>query len=153
MKVLRSDQDTAYLSTRTLEYLRDKCVRYLTTEDENHKVLGIINRFIRTIRDLNGPGIIAPEKMKELLDLYNNSVHSSTGIEPNEIMKEQERKYIEQKRIETHNRTRAYDFKPGDRVRVILEPEALKKKRSNLASEAYIVMERSGNSFLIGTKD
>ena len=153
VKVLRSDQDTAYLSTRTLDYLRNKGVRYLTTEDENHNVLGIINRFIRTVRDLNGPGTITPEKMKELLDLYNNSVHSSTGVEPNEMTKEKERKYIEQKRIETQNKTRAYDFKPGDRVRIVLEPEALKKKRSNLTPEAYIVMERSGNSFLIGAKD
>ena len=46
VKVLRSDQDAAYLSNKTLEFLRDKGVRYLTTEDENHNVLGIINRFI-----------------------------------------------------------------------------------------------------------
>ena len=153
VKVLRSDQDSAYLSNQTLEYLRTKGVRYLTTEDENHNVLGIINRFMRTIRDLNGSGNITESKMKELIELYNNSVHSSTGIEPNEMNKQYERKYIEQKRIETQNRTRAYDFKPGDRVRIIIEPEALKKKRSNLTPEAYIVMERSGNMFLIGAKD
>ena len=67
---------------------------------------------MRTIRDLNGadpkdpgaklPGNITESKMKELIELYNNSVHSSTGIEPNEMTKEQERKYIEHRRELKH---------------------------------------------------
>ena len=153
VKVLRSDQDSAYLSNKTLEYLRSKGVRYLTTEDENHNVLGIINRFMRTIRDLNGHGVINEEKMNDLLDIYNNSIHTSTGVKPNKMTEEQEKEYIEKKRIETQNKTRAYDFKPGDHVRIVIEREALKKKRSNLSNESYIIEGRSGNMFLIKAKD
>ena len=68
VKVLRSDQDAAYLSNKTLDFLREKGVRYLTTEDENHNVLGIINRFMRTIRDLAGKKVISAEEMKELVN-------------------------------------------------------------------------------------
>ena len=153
VKVLRSDQDAAYLSTRTLDFLRDKGVRYLTTEDENHNVLGIINRFMRTIRDLSGGGVLSVNEMKDLVDTYNTSVHRTTNVSPNEMTKEQENEYIQKKRIETQNKTRAYDFKPGDRVRIIIEAKALRKKRSNLTPESYIVDSRSGNMFLIKAKD
>ena len=153
VKVLRSDQDAAYLSNKTLDFLRDKGVRYLTTEDENHNILGIINRFMRTIRDLSENEIIDEDEMKELVDTYNTSIHSSTNISPNEMTEEQEKKYIKQKRIETQNKIKAYDFKPGDRVRIIIETKALKKKRTNLTPESYIVDSKSGNMFLIKAKD
>ena len=153
VKVLRSDQDAAYLSNKTLDFLREKGVRYLTTEDENHNVLGIINRFMRTIRDLAGKEVISAEEMKELVNTYNESVHTSTNVPPNEMTKELEKEYIMKKRIETQNKTRAYDFKPGDRVRIVIEPKALTKKRSNLTSESFIVDSRSGNMFLIRAKD
>ena len=152
VKVLRSDQDAAYLSNKTLDFLREKGVRYLTTEDENHNVLGIINRFMRTIRDLAGK-VISAEEMKELVNTYNTTIHTSTNVPPNEMTKELEKEYIMKKRIETQNKTRAYDFKPGDRVRIVIEPKALTKKRSNLTSESFIVDSRSGNMFLIRAKD
>ena len=53
VKSLTSDQDSAYLSDVVITYLKSKNVGYRTTEDNNHNVLGIINRFIRTLRDLN----------------------------------------------------------------------------------------------------
>ena len=162
VKVLRSDQDAAYLSNKTLDFLREKGVRYLTTEDENHNVLGIINRFMRTVRDLAGKvqstkgeahKVISAEEMKELVNTYNTTIHTSTNVPPNEMTKELEKEYITKKRIETQNKTRAYDFKPGDRVRIVIEPKALTKKRSNLTSESFIVDSRSGNMFLIRAKD
>ena len=153
VKVLRSDQDTAYLSSKTLEFLREKGVRYLTTEDENHNVLGIINRFMRTIRDHTKNEVVDEEEMKEFLNMYNTSIHTSTNAAPNRMTKIQEKEYILKKRIETQNKTRAYDFKPGDRVRIVVETKALSKKRSNLSSESYLVDSRSGNMFLIKAKD
>ena len=162
VKVLRSDQDAAYLSNKTLDFLREKGVRYLTTEDENHNVLGIINRFMRTVRDLankvqstkgEAHKVISAEEMKELVNTYNTTIHTSTNVPPNEMTKELEKEYITKKRIETQNKTRAYDFKPGDRVRIVIEPKALTKKRSNLTSESFIVDSRSGNMFLIRAKD
>ena len=153
VKVLRSDQDAAYLSNKTLDFLREKGVRYLTTEDENHNVLGIINRFMRTVRDLANKKVISAEEMKELVNTYNTTIHTSTNVPPNEMTKELEKEYITKKRIETQNKTRAYDFKPGDRVRIVIEPKALTKKRSNLTSESFIVDSRSGNMFLIRAKD
>ena len=86
---------------------------------------------MRTIRDLAENGFISAEKMKELVDAYNATVYTSTNVSPNEMTKEQEREYVMKKRIGTQDKTRAYDFKSGDRVRIIIEPKAITKKRSN----------------------
>ena len=47
--------------------------------------------------------------MKELVDTYNTSVHSSTNVSPSEMTKEQEKDYIAMKRIETQNKTYSYE--------------------------------------------
>ncbi|KAI5518045.1 integrase core domain containing protein family, partial [Trichomonas vaginalis G3] len=50
--ILTSDQDGAYLSNEITEFLIKHNITHYTTEDHNHNILGIINRFIRTLRDL-----------------------------------------------------------------------------------------------------
>ena len=78
-------------------------MKYLTTEDESHYVLGIINRFMRTIKDLSGNRVIDEEEMKELVDMYNKLVHSSTNVSPSKMPNHQEKEYIARKRIENQN--------------------------------------------------
>ena len=46
-----SDQDKAYLSNEVLEWMRKNNIQFRTVKDDNHNNLGIINRFMRTIRD------------------------------------------------------------------------------------------------------
>ena len=46
-----SDQDKAYLSNEVLEWMRENNIQFRTVKDDNHNNLGIINRFMRTIRD------------------------------------------------------------------------------------------------------
>ena len=72
---LTSDQDPAYLSNDVLNFMKEHNINYHTTEDNNHNVLGIINRFMRTIRDLAGEENknISPDEMQQIIDMYNNS--------------------------------------------------------------------------------
>ena len=65
VKVLTSDQDSAYLSNTVLTFLREKGIAHKPAEDNNHNVLGIINRFMRTLRDLNNGEDFAEERMNE----------------------------------------------------------------------------------------
>ena len=89
VKFLTSDQDNAYLSDRVLSFLREHKIGYTTTEDNNHNVLEIINRFIRTLRDLNSGEEFTEPRMKELINEYNRSPHwSLKGKSPNEITDE-----------------------------------------------------------------
>ena len=151
VKSLTSDQDPAYLSKDVLTFMKEHNINYRTTEDNNHNVLGIINRFMRTIRDIadDENKDISPVEMELIIDIYNNSPHKSLNNKsPNEITKEDEQEYI----TKQHDNN-PYDFKPNDRVRIVKAKEPLSKKRSNLTKEVYIVDSRDGNQFIVKAKD
>ena len=155
VKSITSDQDAAYLSSDVLEYLKERNVSYHTTEDNNHNILGIINRFMRTIRDMNGyKGVINEERMNEMVKAYNDSPHRGIGgMSPNEMSKDKEEKYIEDKKKEIRQKEVKYNLHSGDRVRVMLEKKKIGKNRSNLSHESYIVDYKKGNMYAIRSVD
>ena len=151
VKSLTSDQDAAYLSNDVLNFMKQHNINYHTTEDNNHNVLGIINRFMRTIRDIAGEDNknISPDDMQQIIEMYNNSPHKSLNNKsPNEITEEDEQEYINK---QTNNNP--YDFKPDDKVRIVKAKEPLAKKRTNLSKDVYIVDSKSGNQFIVKAKD
>ena len=61
----------------------DKHIDHQTTFENDHNRLGIINRAIKTLRDLNNDERdFTVQSMKRALNAYNNSIHSSIGKEP-----------------------------------------------------------------------
>ena len=147
---LTSYHDAPYLTNEVLEFINSHNIRFRTTEDNNHNVLGIINRFMRTIRDLIGKNIYIDEnEMNNLIDVYNNSPYCSLNNKaPNDITEKDEQNYIQTKSINN-----PYYFMSGDKVRVVLEPNPLSKKSSRVSKEAYFFYSKSGNQFLIRAKD
>lgn len=147
---ITSDQDAAYLSNDVLQLMKTKNIVYTTTEDNNHNVLGIINRFMRTIRDMVGENRFINEKeMDSLIDSYNNSPHRSLDYKiPNEMTEKDEKEYVK-----TKSQNNPYDFKPNDRVRIIQAKEPFSKRRNKVSKEAYIVDSKAGNQFIIKSKD
>jgi hypothetical protein len=55
-----------------LSYLKSHNIIYSTVSDNDHHVLGIINRFIRTLRDMRD---VSSEELSALIDAYNASSH------------------------------------------------------------------------------
>ena len=147
---ITSDQDAAYLSNEVLDFMKSKNIIYKTTEDNNHNVLGIINRFMRTIRDAIGENrYIDENEMNDLIDAYNNSPHRSLNNKaPNDITKEDELNYIQ-----TKTKINPYNFEPNERVRIVLANEPFSKKRNKVSKESYIVDSKSGNQFIVKAKD
>ena len=154
IKMLKSDQDSAYLSKGFIQYLLPKGIPYRTTEDENHNILGIINRFMRTLRDLNEQHEFSEYRMEKLIKEYNNSPHRGlAGKTPNQFTEEDEKEYIKNKNIKTDQIKENIDLKVGDRVRIVLEKKAIGKNRTNLSNEAYIIDSKDGNSYIIKSED
>ena len=155
VKSLVSDEDAAYLSNDVLNYLKDKNIDYRTTEDNNHNVLGIINRFVRTIRDLSIKNKNLDEhRLLRIIDNYNNTPHKSlNGKTPNSITDDDEDEYIKQKIDETKEIKDKINFEIGDRVRVINDKNKLTKNRTNLSTESYLIDGTEGNQFIIKSKD
>ncbi len=147
-----SDQDKAYLSNEVLSFMKDNNINYKTTDDNDHNKLGIINRFMRTIRDFASRkdfDKIAIDDMNELISTYNDMPHKALNNKsPNEITLDDEQKYIE-----SMNNTNPYDFDIGDNVRVVLDKNPLKKKRTNLSKVSYTIDSKQGNQFIIRAQD
>jgi hypothetical protein len=47
---LTSDEDAAYLSKEVQDFMLSNHINLFTTEENNHHILGIINRFIKNFR-------------------------------------------------------------------------------------------------------
>lgn len=172
---IESDEDPAYLTNGVFDWMNDHEIEFSTTTDDNHNNLGIINRFMRTIRDmavkrgmmdrnywdkLNKNGnvsdrnyvqktFISEEGMQELIDSYNGAFHRSIGKSPNEFSLQDELDYIQSKR--TNNNP--YKFKAGDKVRIVMEKNRLGKNRFTVSPKAYTIESKEGNQFNIMAKD
>ena len=141
-----SDQDKAYLSNAVLSFMKDHNIIYRTTTDNDHDKLAIINRFMRTIRDLRDRN---EGDILDIVDAYNDMPHRSLGNKaPKDFTDEDERKYIEQQ-----NQNNPYDFQPNEKVRVVLDSNPFAKKRSNVSKVSYVIDSRVGNQFLIKASD
>ena len=156
-KAITSDQDTAYLSNSVLDFMRDHNIIYTTTLDEDHNKLGIINRFMRTIRDMQSHESTESQSRSrnnisvlDLVNSYNDMPHRALNNKtPNEFTKGDELEYID-KMSHEHD---PYAFQSGDTVRLVLDKSPLVKHRTNLSKEAYTVDSKVGNQFLIRSTD
>lgn len=155
VRTLTSDQDKAYLNDNIIDFFNENNIDYTTTEDNNHNILGIINRFIRTLRDVNKERDFTIESMNRCINEYNNTEHSSTGITPNSFTKADEEKYIKEmdKRTEEIVSQKSFMLHKGDKVRYVIDKPAIGKKRSNLSQDCYIVDSMNGNGYNIMAKD
>jgi hypothetical protein len=114
-------------------------------------VLGILNRFIRTLRDLLSNG----DSIRHIVDLYNNSPHIALGKEtPNKMTPSLEEKYIQQKIHKTRSLLeQRHPYKTGDRVRIVLKRDLFDKSRSRVSTVAYTIDSKEGNQYLIRALD
>ena len=163
---ITSDEEAGLVSDINLRYLKDnKCGLYIIQE-QNHSALSLIDRFIRTLRDMNTPQNGEPKdssdeeykyidrnKMTHLLNIYNNTEHSATGLTPTFMMnnKQYEEDYIEQHINDRQRQEEIKDFKLkiGSLVRYYLDDGKMVKKRSSLSRECYKIESRNGNIYTI----
>ena len=151
---ITSDQDHSYITQEVTEFFMKHHIDHQTTFTNDHNRLGIINRAIKTLRDLNHERDFTLDSMKKCLNAYNNSIHSSTNIKPNSFSIIDERDYIEKMNKITEDKTgKNNDLKPKTHVRIINDKNVIGKKRSNLSENAYIVDSKVKNKYIIKSKD
>ncbi len=149
---LTSDQDRAYLSKPIIDFMIEHKIDYRTTTPHDHNRLGIINRAIRTIRDLADVRKLTTASMKKLLDAYNNSIHSSIQCKPNSMTDTDEQHYIHKMRAITDTKHSQFNLPKGSYVRTV-QPKTFAKRRSNISNQSYVVDDLIGNKYIIKAKD
>ena len=93
----------------------------------------VVDRVIRTIRSAfeninsNNLSLAKHRKlMQEIVSVYNNSIHTSTGLKPSEMTFNQELKYIKSneklllEQSKKQHEDNLFDYKPGDELIVYL---------------------------------
>ena len=105
IKSIVCDKEGAFMSDRVVKMLKDKDVSLKIVTDERHTALAVIDRFIRTLRDMNIPTVkkqtthgdeirqsdnpkyrdFDRHRMEKILDIYNHTVHDNTGMTPEQM--------------------------------------------------------------------
>jgi transposase InsO family protein len=155
---LYTDEDTAYTSQAMIRFLKEHQIALHTTDESHkHNNLALINRFIRTIRDMNGNNEneydIKPETMTKLVDCYNSTVHSATGFAPNEMEEDDIDDFIEEKQNYTDIKKAIFHLDTEEKVRPVMKYKPFEKRRYNLAREYLKVDSKQGSSYLLKAED
>jgi hypothetical protein len=159
------------MEQKVLDYLNSKKVLTQFVKDSNHSALGIIDRLTRTLRDLNAPSVksksqshaekyrvFTEAKMTKLIDLYNNSLHSSIKCTPKEMFNDPkiEEEYIFQMltKAEEQRKNKDFELDIGTYVRFILpRSDGISKKRYRVSPEMYLIDSKRGNHYNLMSKD
>ncbi len=140
-------------STVYPEFMIDEKNKWNKKTDPMHGSLGIIDRVIRTIRDMAynmNIGVILPNDMNKIVNNYNNAPHKGlskfAGFMATPLMVEEDEKLEEWivKKICQSNynvmRTYGYDIKQGTNVKVYNEKDSLSKRRTITQPGEYKVV-------------
>lgn len=130
---LRFDGESALNSKRLKGFFENHGINYYSNPSPYINKNRVVDRAIRTIRtafdnlDIRNIGLTKHRNiMQQIVAMYNNSIHKSTGIKPIEMTFEQELNYIKNKeRLLLEQTTKQYDdgllnYKPGDELLVWL---------------------------------
>lgn len=166
---LTSDDESAFTSKSTCKLCSDNNVKIYIVQDKNHSSLGVIDRVIRTLRDMNVPRnyneqssdkqfhTFSVDKMNRLKNEYNNKFNSGIGCSPNE-MKNDINKEIEfitriQKHKDRQNRIKDFSIPINSYVRFRIDKSPLTKHRFNYTFECYKVSGREGSNYILTAAD
>ena len=169
---LTSDGEAAFQSNEFTNFCNSQNITVRIVPDKAHSTLGLIDRFMRTLRDMHQPVNKSQEQqydkkflnfsiydMIDCLDKYNNTFHKSIGCTPREMMenKDKEKEYIRKKMRYRQIQDHISDFvlPVGTYVRYRMNNEDLngKKRRSQFSREKYKVMKKVGDRYLLEAMD
>ena len=169
---LTSDGECAFNSQQFINACQEKKIMLKIVPDKAHSTLGIVDRFTRTLRDMNQPANrsqdqqyskdyieITPAKMKSLISSYNNTYHNSIGCSPKKMFEDEklEKEYIEKciKQRSVQDAIVDFNLPVGTYVRYRMTDYDLAghKRRSQLSREKYVINKRIGSRYLLQASD
>ena len=166
---LTSDDEPAFTSKETCKLCSDNHVKLYVVTHSNHSSLSVIDRVIRSLRDLNVPrhyheqstdkqfNTFSVAKMNRLKDEYNNRYNSNIRCTPKEMFndKSKEIEFITRMQNYKNKQHGIKDFKlkVGDYVRIRLDKKLLTKHRYNYSYESYKVSGREGSNYILTARD
>ena len=153
---IRFDGESSLNSKQLMKYFKYKNIKTFSSSSKYTNHNRIINRVIRTIRDglfklnIDFKNINQFKKtLQQLITIYNNVKHSTTGYKPSEMNEKQEFEYIlnmteyNNDIINKLQEDGFYDYKEGDKVMCYLDESKtenrFKKHRGYYKHQEYLL--------------
>jgi hypothetical protein len=148
-----ADKESAWNGEKITSWLESHNIDSKLIPNQQHTALGVIDRFIRTLRDMldkDDGHVFSPEKMQELILHYNNTYHEAIKKAPNEMTAKDEKKYIFQKLYEQERREKISDYEltPPFYARFIIPKMLMDKSRYRVSKGVVKVTGRDGNGYV-----
>ena len=166
---LTSDNEPSFTSKSTCQLCSERGVKLFVVTDKQHSSLGVIDRVIRTLRDMNTPkrhheqshhkqfNTFSVAKMNRLKNEYNNHHIETLKCTPQEMFDdpEKEKKFIYRMQKYKNVQRGIHDFtlKQGDFVRYRINKDPLVKRRYRYSPESYKVVGRERGMYIIQAAD
>ena len=167
---LTSDEEAGFIEKNNLKFLTDNHVKIHIITEQNHSSLGTIDRFIRTLRDMNIPTekkdkqshdpkyqTFTPKRMEKLLEIYNSTYHSRINCSPKEMLNnpDLEKEYIFDQLDKKDKQEKIKDFhlQKGAFVRYIIPRANGRRKLFQISREFYKIEEIKGNMYTLIARD
>ena len=166
---LTSDNEPAFTSKETCKLCSDNNVKLYVVTHSNHSSLSVIDRVIRSLRDMNIPKqynqqstdpqfqTFSKSKMNRLMNEYNNKYNSGIRCSPNDMFNDKTKEIEFITRMERYKNKQhgIKDFKlnVGDYVRIRLDKVPLTKHRYNYSFESYKISGKEGSNYILTARD
>lgn len=143
-EIIRSDNGSEFTNQEFQTYLKSKKIKHFTNNIGDHNYLGIVDRFIKTIRDklrllwTENDNFDWVSHIAKIVKKYNSTKHSTTKQKPLSILLG--KKMNEQ----TVSRSKLIDkFPVGTRVRKLLKRNQFEKGGQQWSKQIYTVKART----------
>jgi hypothetical protein len=179
---ITADKEPAWSDGRRIrQWLVDKKCKLKLIESERHSALGVVDRFIRELRDMNAKskrevmkvkadGTVkgkshdsryyydfTPHRMTKLINIHNTSFNTSIGMTPEEMENDvnKQKEYIITKVYEANRRQKISDFQlqEGSWVRFMIPRDMMKKRRYQFSQQKVKIIKKEGNAYICQAAD
>ena len=144
-KMLLTDNGGEFKNETLRKFFEKKSINRIFTIPGNPQSNGIVERLNRTVKlmlnksSLSRAGNVSEDDIKQMVENYNNTEHSSTGFSPNEALKPENHDKVvnNTKKSSKFNLDVKDDLQVGDYVRLRLEKDKIKKSAVNWTEELF----------------
>ena len=142
---LETDNGSEFLNKRVQQLLIDNGINHITFDVGNHRALGRIDRFSRTIKSYITRYMIQNnttnwiDVFEILIRNYNNTYHSAIDMKPKDVSPKKEREILDETFARSLDMISTKDLKKGDYVRVPLIQKSFDKEGQKYSNKVYIV--------------
>jgi len=144
-KLLLTDNGAEFKNEPLRNFFEKKAINRIFTIPGNPRSNGIVERLNRSVKmvlnksSLAKSGDVNEADIQKVIDNYNDTEHSTTGLSPNEALKEENHEKVVKntKKAGKFNLEVKDDLEVGDYVRLRLEKDKIKKSAINWTEELF----------------